>query len=122
MKKTEKKLTLRERAIEAIDSEMDTVIADVKDAVEVSYFVQPDGVIVSNEGNSTLCLNDEPLVCVLYLDGSDWRDSIPDSEKEEEDYDEDDYFDSTETENYYYCRIEEAISNIEEGYFDDETE
>lgn len=44
---------------------------DLKDAVEVCYFVQPDGEKVSNEGGSILCLEDDPLKRILYLDGSD---------------------------------------------------
>jgi len=98
---------------------MDEVIDDLKDAIEVGYFVQPDGVIVSNDGGSTLCLDDEPLERILYLDGSDWRDEISDSEKEEEDYAEDDYFDPDD--GYYLNLMEAAINEIEVGYFDDES-
>lgn len=120
MKKKPVKKSLREQAIDSIWDEIDAVITDFKDALEVSYFVQPDGVIVSNEGGSTLCWNDEPLKRVLYLDGSDWRDEISDSEKEDEDYDEDDYFDPDYS--YYSDLMETAISQIDEGYFDDEEE
>ena len=112
--------SLREQVVDSIWDKIDAVIDDLKDAIEVGYFVQPDGEIVINEGSSTLCLDDEPLELILYLDGSDWRDEISYSEKEEEDYDEDDYFDPDDS--YYLNLMEAVINEIEVGYFDDEEE
>ncbi|GAB1431585.1 hypothetical protein MASR2M29_02100 [Spirochaetota bacterium] len=111
-------MSLRQQAVDSVRAIINEVIDDLKVAIEIGYFIQPDGLIVSNEGGSTLCWNDEPLERVLYLDGSNWRDQISDSEKEEDDFDDDEFFDVDDS--YYSDLMEEAINQIEVGYFDDE--